>query len=49
MFYLDVWRECCGYVTFWFGSGSAYPYNHLTDPDPDLFVSGSKMPQKNLF
>jgi hypothetical protein len=34
--------QCCGSVTFWYGSGSADPYLCLTDPDPDptIFVRG---------
>ncbi len=23
-------KQCCGFVTFWYGSGSAYPYHWLT-------------------
>ncbi len=28
--------KCCGSVTFWYGSGSADPYNWVTNPDSDL-------------
>jgi hypothetical protein len=28
-------NQCCGSVTFWYGSGSADPYFLLTDPDSD--------------
>ncbi len=33
--------QCCGSVTFWYGSGSANPYLWLadSDPDPAIFVS----------
>jgi hypothetical protein len=31
-------KQCCGSVTFWYGSGSADPYLWLTDPD-HLFSS----------
>ncbi len=34
---LDVKGQCCGYVTFWYGSGSADPYIWLTDPA--IFIS----------
>jgi hypothetical protein len=27
--------QCCGSVTFWYGSGSADQYLWLTDPDSD--------------
>ncbi len=30
-------HQCCGSVTFWYGSGSAYPY--LWRTDPAIFVS----------
>jgi hypothetical protein len=38
-------EQCCGSITFWYGSGSAEPYQWLTDPDsnpapaPAFFVS----------
>ncbi len=28
-------NQCCGSMTFWYGSGSADPYLWLMDPDPD--------------
>jgi hypothetical protein len=28
-------NQCCGSITFWYGSGSADPYNLLTDADSD--------------
>jgi hypothetical protein len=33
-------EQCCGSVTFWYGSGSADPCLLLMDPDPDpaIFV-----------
>ncbi len=36
--------QCSESVTFWCGSGSAYPYHWITHPDsnPVLFFSGSK-------
>ncbi len=44
-------RQCCGSVTFWYGSGSANPYHWLPDLDPDTaFSSGAdKMPTKKCF
>ncbi len=44
-------KQCCECVTFWYGSGSADPYQWLTDPDPDpaFFVSNLKIQQKNYF
>ncbi len=43
--------ECCGFVTFWYGSrsGSADPYHRLKDPDPDpaLFVIDFQDANKN--
>jgi hypothetical protein len=34
--------QCCGSLTFWYGSGSADPYHLLMNqaPNPALFVSG---------
>jgi len=32
-----TWKQCCGSVTFWYGSGSADPYHWLTDPDSKFF------------
>jgi hypothetical protein len=31
-------NQCCGSMTFWCGSGSAYPCLWLMDPDPDSAV-----------
>ncbi len=39
-------RQCWGSVTFWCGSGSAYPYLWLTDPDPTPFFSDFKDAKK---
>jgi hypothetical protein len=33
---LDISLQCCEYVTFWYGSGSADPYNPVPNPDSDL-------------
>ncbi len=48
-----VEKQCCGSVTFWYGSGSANQYHWLKDLDPDpilLFSSVAfKMPTKNKF
>ncbi len=41
--------QCCGSETFWYGSGSADPYNRVTDPDPALFGSSFKMSTNNNF
>jgi hypothetical protein len=30
--------QCCGSVTFWYGSGSADPCPRLMDPDPAIFA-----------
>ncbi len=39
---LNKRKQCCGCVTFWYGSGSTDPYFWLTDPDsvsdPAFFV-----------
>jgi hypothetical protein len=35
----DPWYQCCGSVTFWYGSGSSDP---VSDPDPAIFVSDLK-------
>ncbi len=32
--------QCCGSVTFWYGSESVDPYHGHRDPDPACFVSG---------
>ncbi len=32
------WRQCCGFVTFWYGSGSADLCLWPIDPDPAIFV-----------
>jgi hypothetical protein len=31
------YKQCSGSVTFLYGSGFAYPYHRITDPDPALF------------
>jgi hypothetical protein len=44
--------QCCGYMTFWggSGSGSADPCLVLMDPDPAIFVIAvPKMPTKKLW
>ncbi len=44
--------QCCGSVTFWFGSrsGSAGLYHWVTDPDPALFAGWlSKYQSKKIF
>ncbi len=33
--YCKFFYQCCGAVTFWYGSGSSDPYLGLTDPDAD--------------
>jgi hypothetical protein len=32
------YSQCCGSVTFWYGSGFADPCLWPMDPDPDIFV-----------
>jgi hypothetical protein len=52
-----VFYHCCGFVTFWFGSGSGFPdpYLWLMDPDPDPtpdptpFFSDFKDVKKSIF
>ncbi len=43
-----IHRQCCGSVTFWYGSGSADPYHWLPDldPGPAFFVSGGQDAKK---
>ncbi len=43
--------QCCGSMTFWYGSGSGFadPYHWLTDPDPVFSSVTDKMPTKNKF
>ncbi len=43
-------KQCCGSVTFQYGSESADPYHRLTDPNPDLaiFVSDLQDSSKKI-
>jgi hypothetical protein len=47
----ELYNQCCGSVTFWYGSGSADPYHkhRLTAPAPDpaFFVSWRQDANKN--
>jgi hypothetical protein len=53
----NVFDQCSGSVTFWYGSESADPYLLLIDPDLDpdpdpalaLFVSDLQDTNKNIF
>jgi hypothetical protein len=42
-------NQCCGSVTFWYGSGSADPCLWLMDPDPAIFVIDLQEAFKNYF
>ncbi len=48
-------NQCCGSVTFWYGSGTTAPYHWITDPDvapdpdPVLFISGFEDVKKISF
>ncbi len=37
--FLLRFKQCCGSVTFWYGSGSADPLLWLKDHDPAIFIS----------
>jgi hypothetical protein len=39
-------NQCCGSVTFWYGSGSADQYHSLTDPEPAFSTVVDKMSTK---
>jgi hypothetical protein len=41
--------QCCGTVTFWYGSGSTDPCLGLVDPDPAIFVIDLQDANKKLF
>ncbi len=40
--------QCCGSVTFCYGSGSAYPYLWLTDSDPTPILVSDRWQQKKI-
>ncbi len=42
-----LFQQCCGSVTFWYGSGSADPCLLLLDPDPAIFVIVRQNAKKN--
>ncbi len=42
------WNQCCGSITFWYGSGSGDPRLWLMDPDPAIFVVDLQDANKKL-
>ncbi len=42
-------KQCCGSLTFRYGSGSGDPYHWLTDTEPTFFVSGWHDDKKVFF
>ncbi len=47
LLYISV-NQCCGSMTFWYGSGSAGPCLWLKDPDPAIFVIDLQDANKKL-
>ncbi len=45
---LRRFSQCCGSMTFWYGSGSADPCLWLMDPDPAIFVIDLQDASKKL-